>query len=247
MDSAAGRRLTSYALVLAGALAFGYTLGERLPGHNHAGAHTHPVIAAQLSPEPDGAYTLRGQDGRVIPAFEIVHEQPVHLFFVRPDLSELVHVHPQPSPTGEFAVVPPDGARWEAVAEATPRGAQTVVVGKTSFGPPEPSATGTVPGAQPPDEPADSVRSGADTVTVRIDRDLLRFDAPAPVEDYLGAPAHLVAFRSGDRAFAHLHPTRVDAHTLRFVPGELPAGRSRLFVQVTYHGEVLTFALWVTR
>jgi hypothetical protein len=66
-----------------------------------------------------------------------------------------------------------------------------------------------------------------------------RGGAPVKVDDYLGAKGHLVALRSGDLAFLHVHP---DAERLRFASTFPSAGRYRLFLQFKVDNRVHTAA-----
>lgn len=258
--SEASRRLAGFTLVLAGSFGFSYALGEKLPGHDHTN-HSHTVDAGayQLSADPDGKYTLRGIDGRALTDFTVTHQAYMHLVAVRPDLSEMAHLHPAPAADGAFIIDPPDGGPWQVWAEAVPAsGPQQgrTVVGSTTIGADRPMVAHPLP--QPvADEATDDVRLTVDTVdgqeTVSVSRQGMRFTVTAPrhTEAYLGAPAHLVAIRAGDLAsplaYNHLHPVTTGPDQFFFDAATLTDGTYQLFLQFTYAGRVLTVPMTMER
>ena len=68
---------------------------------------------------------------------------------------------------------------------------------------------------------------------------------PVAVQPYLGASGHLVALRTGDLAYLHVHPLKggADAGRIAFAATYLSAGRYRLFLQFRHEGRVHTAAL----
>ncbi|MEV6006488.1 hypothetical protein AB0M29_06745 [Streptomyces sp. NPDC051976] len=208
------------------------------------------------------AYRFRvtGPEGGPVTAFAVEQTERLHFYAVRSDLTGFQHVHPVMAADGTWtaglAALAPGG--WRVFATFTPadgpgKGEDFVL-----------SRTVTVPGAATaaPLPPAAStttvdgytltvrgeVRAGmAAPLTVAFSKD------GKPVTDlqpYLGTYAHLTAFRAGDLAFAHLHPTTAADGT----PGgpeltfhaELPAaGDWRLFVQFRTGGTLHTAALTV--
>ena len=60
------------------------------------------------------------------------------------------------------------------------------------------------------------------------------------LEPYLGMPAHLIAVRTGDLAYVHLHPG-MDMQGMFMFGTKLPQpGTYRLFLQFGLNGEVVT-------
>ena len=71
---------------------------------------------------------------------------------------------------------------------------------------------------------------------------------PVVPDPYLGARGHLAAFREGDLAFAHVHPSGEDGAATSY-DAELPGpGTYRLFLELSHEGTVRTasFTLEVT-
>lgn len=65
-------------------------------------------------------------------------------------------------------------------------------------------------------------------------------------DPYLGAAGHLVAIRSGDLAYLHVHPHTDDTTSVVTFTGEFPtAGTYRLFFDFSHNGEVRTAAFTV--
>ena len=67
---------------------------------------------------------------------------------------------------------------------------------------------------------------------------------PVTLQPYLGARGHLVALRSTDLAYLHVHPTEAGTSGggVRFATEFPTTGRYRLFVQFKHDGRVRTAA-----
>lgn len=139
-------RLVTFAVVLAGLFASAYSLGERLPGHEHSSGGTddhsgmdhsapvEPALAAGVDAgyrlvesldATDGAihrFHLEDSDGDHVVDFDLVHGALLHVVMVRPDLSRFFHVHPEIRGDGSFDVMLPDTGLWHVVFESTPSG-----------------------------------------------------------------------------------------------------------------------------
>ena len=263
-------RLAAFTLVLAGAFGTAYAVGEKWPGHAHTGSsdghdHAHDSNGALSTlrvptPEMDGytlvtdtglvqgadgagsvQFSITAPDGSRVVEYDEVHEASHHVMVVRPDLSELHHTHPSFAADGSFEVALPGPGRWHIVVEVVPAQTGTTVVMSTFVG------TDTVPTQVPLPPPDDEVEVATDAGTLVVRRDGLNVwvtdlagATPEGLEQYLGADAHLVAFRAGDLAYLHLHPMG-DVPGLFMFQGSLPpAGTYRLFLQFSYRGEVLT-------
>jgi hypothetical protein len=72
-----------------------------------------------------------------------------------------------------------------------------------------------------------------------------RAGAAVEPEPYLGARGHLVAFRTDDLAYLHVHPHDGDAGPVRFTATFATAGSYRLFLDLQVDGEVRTAAFTV--
>ncbi|SEO38603.1 hypothetical protein [Trujillonella endophytica] len=200
------------------------------------------------------AFRVLGPDGAPVTAFDVVHDEDLHLVAVRRDLSGYQHVHPEPSPDGTWSV-PLDlsPGSWRVVADTTPTalgealtlGADLSVPGE--FVPqelPPPAAVAEVDGYT-------VVLTGSLTAGVESELTLSVSRDGVPVTDlqpYLGAYGHLVVLRAADLGYLHVHPVEA-------VPGAAPepgphvvfattppaAGTHRLFLDFR-HGDVVRTA-----
>ena len=172
-------------------------------------------LAGAVLPAGDAtplAFRVVGPDGHPVTDFEVSHEQELHLIAVRRDLSGFQHVHPVLGADGTWttplSLAP---GSWRVFADFVPAadggnrilGADLAVAGDFS----------------PVPMPPGSRTSAVDGYTVTLDGELtagvetgLTFSVSRdgrPVTDlqpYLGAYGHLVALRSGDLAYLHVHP-----------------------------------------
>jgi hypothetical protein len=171
----------------------------------------------------------------------------LHLILVNRELTTFHHLHPTLDADGTWSIdVPPlDPGAYRAVADFQIAGGPRLALGTDL----------SVPGPYEPDArhgPAPETRvdgydvalategdGGTITATLTVRRD----GAAVELEPYLGARGHLVAMRSGDLAYAHVHPVEADddaAGTVTF-EAELPsAGRYALFLDFQHDGEVHT-------
>lgn len=194
------------------------------------------------------AFTVTGPDGRPVTAFDIEHEKRMHLVVVRRDGTAFQHVHPEMAADGTWTVplAAPAAGSYRAFADFTPTGGDPLTLGVDlsaagTFEPvtPVPTRTARVDGYTV--ELAGELTPGATSpVTLTVTRD------GTPVTDlqpYLGAYGHLVALRTGDLAYLHVHP--VDSGTagpqIRFGTEVPSAGTYRLFLDFR-HGDVVRTA-----
>ncbi|WP_306918700.1 MULTISPECIES: hypothetical protein [unclassified Arthrobacter] len=158
------------------------------------------------------SFTITGRDGKPVTAFDTEHEKDLHLIVVRSDGAHYRHVHPVMDEAGRWALP----WSWDAAgtyriyADVVPSGTggnltltRTVAVaGDFAPAASEVAATDGVDGFQLSLNGELSAGS-ASTLTVNVSRN------GQPVTDlqpYLGAYGHLVALRSGDLAYLHVHP-----------------------------------------
>lgn len=192
------------------------------------------VVVVEQPAESQGTLRLAVErDGGTVTAFDERHGARLHLIVVSPDLASYQHLHPLMGTDGVWSVP----FAWQAggvhrlVVDVAPSGAEPVALG-TDIVSPLPAQPSALPG------PADDVTTPEG---LRVTRDGGRFTV-APVdglEPYLGQPAHLVAFRSGNLAYRHLHASSPAPGTFDFTV-DLPAGTWRLFLQFSRLGEVIT-------
>jgi hypothetical protein len=230
-------------------------------GHDGHGSEettaTVPVAAVGTSATQDGyrlvldptegeiRFRVLDPDGEPVVDTEIVHEKPLHLIVVGRDLVGYAHVHPTVDADGTWSVERPDLApgSYRVVADLTPVDGPELVL----------AADLTVPGATTPVEvPEPATSATVDGITVTLDghaevgESELSFqgDGIEP-EPYLGARGHLVAFRTDDLAYSHVHPHDDASGPVTFTASFPTPGTYRLFLDLQVDGVVRTFPFTV--
>lgn len=198
-------------------------------------------------------FTVNGPDGRPVTRFATIHDKPLHLIVVRRDLRNYHHLHPRMDARGVWSVpleLPGPGT-YRIFTDFRPQGAAgqlTLGMDVTAPGdyrPKEPPAKQTVTvdgyqvtlnGALVPG------RSGRPTLSVSKDGEPV-----TDLEPYLGAYGHLVALRSGDLAYLHVHPDGApgDGRTgpgpdITFHAQAPGPGTYRLYLDFRHRGKVRT-------
>lgn len=174
------------------------------------------------------------QGGRPVTEFTEQHDALLHLLLVRRDLTGFQHLHPTMAADGTWTTAADlaEPGAWRVVADSRPADADAGV----NLG-----IDVLVPG----DAPVADLPAADDMITVdglMFMRDGLHVTVSPTdgLEPYLGQPAHLVAFRQGDLAYTHLHPTGDTLGDLTFADALPGAGTYRLFLQVKHDGAVVT-------
>ncbi|MGW7350095.1 hypothetical protein [Streptomyces sp. NPDC054784] len=219
--------------------------------------------------EAGRAATLRfrvlDRDGRPLTEYRRDHDKELHLVVASRDLGTYRHVHPTRAADGTWSTrltlpvagdhrvfadfVPAADPEADAGAEGVTLGTDLAVAGP--YAPrelPAPARTAEVDGYRVRLDGA--LRPGAAReLTLTVTRD------GRPVTDlepYLGAYGHLVALRSGDLAYLHVHPNGApgDGATepgpeVSFTATAPSAGAYRLFLDFKHRGEVRTAAFTV--
>jgi hypothetical protein len=260
MNRSAAARLAAFALVLSGAFATTYAIAARNPsssaangtaadGHRHQ--HNTAPAGAAVSSSMNGYRLVRSAagsadellfvvntpDGGTLTEFPENHGARLHLVAIRPDLSGFQHLHPSIDADGTIRV--PD----------TFSGVHQLVFDFQAgdSGPPLVLGTAVDDGAAVPEValPPASDEATVDGITVRRDdlaftHELSGGGAVTGLEPYLGQPAHLIAIRQGDLAYAHLHPSANQMGGMFMFDGSLQPGTYRLFLQFGRNGDVVT-------
>ena len=158
------------------------------------------------------SFRILGPDGQPVTAYDIAHDEDLHLIAVRRDLSGYQHVHPELTPDGTWSI-PLDltPGTWRLFADFDPAGEDAALV----LGADVAVAGDYTPCRCPSRRPSAEV----DGYTVALDGDLVPGQESKltlsvsrdgqPVTDlqpYLAAYGHLVALRDGDLAYLHVHP-----------------------------------------
>jgi hypothetical protein len=267
-------RLVSYSLVLVGLFGTAYAVGERLPGHQHSGSsgdvHQHSGGSTDMAgmggsgdlTDSDlarlglsstvGDYRLVVVDrtstavalridraGVPVVDFTEVHGALGHLLVVRRDLQGFQHLHPVLGADGVWTATldrPIEAGAWRAVLETEPSGGGVLVMGIDLLVGGE-----AAPVAVPPPSNVAIV----DGLTITREGLWFTVTPSDSLQPWYGQSAHLVAFREGDLAYAHLHPANDVAGDYRF-SGSLPGpGTYRLFLQFLADGQLVTAAFTV--
>jgi len=204
------------------------------------------------------SFTIEDADGDPVTEYDEEHEKELHLIAVRRDFSGFQHVHPERAENGTWSTtLDLTTGQWRLFADFKASGAEAITLGNDL----------AVSGDYEPAAPAADARTATvDGYTVTLDGDatpgaearltlsVTRDGAPVTdLEPYLGAYGHLVALRSGDLAYLHVHPegTPGDGKT---TPGpdvvffaEVPSpGRYHLYLDFKHEGVVRTAAFTVT-
>ncbi|MEV4972323.1 hypothetical protein [Streptomyces scopuliridis] len=225
----------------------GYTLDLRTPR----------VPAARTT---ELRFAIRDSAGRQVTAFQREHDKELHLILASQDLTTYRHLHPTRAADGTWSTPAnlPAAGGYRLFADFTPAakgaknltlGADLAVAGDYRPAPvPAPSNTATVDGYTV--TLTGPLRPGtAGELNLKVSK------AGRPVTDlqpYLGAYGHLVALRSGDLAYLHVHPNGApgDGETepgpdVSFTATAPSAGTYRLFLDFKHNGTVRTAAFTV--
>ncbi|MFB7195268.1 hypothetical protein ACFC1L_12925 [Streptomyces sp. NPDC056210] len=216
----------------------GYTLDLR----------TRHIAAAGERSELSFAIT-KDDTGRKVTAYRTEHGKQLHLIVASRDLTVYRHLHPARAADGTWRtpVELPKAGGYRVFADFTPRtekegltlGADLSVAGKY--------APGDLPAASRTADAGDGyeVRLGgglgagaASELTLSVARN------GKPVTDlqpYLGSYGHLVALRSGDLAYLHVHPNKGGpGPEVSFTATAPSNGTYRLFLDFKHDGTVRT-------
>ena len=203
------------------------------------------------------SFVIAGNDGQPLRSYDVRHDKLLHLIVVRRDFSGYQHVHPSLSGgvwSTSLALTP---GTWRLFADFKPRGHDALTLG----------ADVMVPGSfQPTPETIERRSTVVDGYRVSLGGSLIAGKDSAltlsvstdggPVTDldpYLGSYGHLVALRSGDLAYLHVHPNgepgdgRTPAGPDVVFQAEIPtAGTYHLYFDFKHHGVVRTASFVVT-
>lgn len=212
------------------------------------GYRIEPLTTALSTTAPQPfRFRITGPDGRPVTAYTTAHEKDLHLIVVRRDLAGFRHVHPEPGPDGVWSVPLAVSApgQYRVFADFVPAGRSAGL----TLGVDVPAPGGYQPVALPPPAPTATVDGYTVTLggalaagtTSELSVAVSRNGKPVTdLQQYLGAPGHLVVLREGDLAYLHVHPRGADGSPVVF-DAEVPsAGRYRLFFEFAHGGTVRT-------
>ncbi|MFE7275202.1 hypothetical protein [Streptomyces sp. NPDC057623] len=242
----------------------------------HGGHETEPAGGLQIS---EGGYTLdlrtrrvpagersdlsfviRDGDGSAVTAYRREHEKELHLIVASRDLATYRHLHPARAADGTWSIPVelPRAGGYRVFADFTPakKGAENLTLGADlaasgAYEPQRLPAPDTTAGIHGYDVRLDgALRPGKESeLKLKVSRD----GRPVTnLQPYLGAYGHLVALRSGDLAYLHVHPNGEpgDGATrpgpqISFTATAPSSGTYRLFLDFKHEGEVHTAAFTV--
>ncbi|WP_244930221.1 hypothetical protein [Nocardioides sp. W7] len=218
-----------------------------------AGGYTLHLVEDRLAPGRQRlAFHVMGPDGAPVTSYDVQHEKELHLIAVRRDLTGFQHVHPDRAVDGTWSVdLDLTPGVWRVLADTAPTGGEPVVLG----------ADLTVPGDFDPEPLGEQtlsssvdgydvtlgglLQAGVETeLALTVQR---RGEPVTDLEPYLGANGHLVALRSGDLGYLHVHPDEGDGTgpAIRFHTSFPSAGTYRLFLDFQHEGVVRTASFTV--
>ncbi|WP_432188821.1 hypothetical protein [Streptomyces sp. Tue6028] len=201
---------------------------------------------------------VRDGTGRNVTAYQREHGKELHLILASRDLTVYRHLHPTRAADGTWStpVELPEAGGYRVFADFRPEGGEALTLGADL------AASGTY---EPAELPRRSGTAEVDGYEVTLDGTLVPGRAGEltlrvakdgkPVRDlqpYLGSYGHLVALRSGDLAYLHVHPNGGpgDGRTrpgpeVSFTATAPSAGTYRLFLDFRHDGKVRTAAFTV--
>ncbi|MFB6874430.1 hypothetical protein [Streptomyces sp. NPDC056323] len=199
-------------------------------------------------------FAVKDDSGRKVTAYQREHGKELHFILASTDLTQYRHLHPVRAADGTWStpVDLPEAGGYRVFADFTPAagGAENLTLG----------ADLAVSGAyRPAALPAQGATAEVDGYRVALGGDLragrsgeLKLTVSRngrPVTDlqpYLGAYGHLVALRSGDLAYLHVHPNEGGpGPVVSFTATAPSAGAYRLFLDFKHEGKVRTAAFTV--
>ena len=204
------------------------------------------------------AFRIVRADGSPVTGFDVAHDKRMHLILVRSDTADFQHLHPVMDADGTWRtpVTLAGAGTYRAFADFAPTGATPTTLGVDLFAPgdfapiaPEPNRTATAPGGYEVTLDGDLTPGRSGEVALTVTRN---GEPVTDLQPYLGAYGHLVALRSGDLGYLHVHPQGSPGDG-RTAPGpqvtfgtEVPSsGIYRLFLDFRHDGEVRTAAFTV--
>ena len=230
---------------------------EEIPGGLMVSQAGYTLRLADPSVDPGRSvpvsFSILGPDGPVT-KYDVEHEKQLHLIAVRRDFTGFQHVHPVLAADGTWSTrLDLTAGEWRVYADFKPTGADPLTLGMDlavagDYQPAPPKAesrTATVEGYRV--TLAGDLAAGTDSrLTLSVSRD---GEPVTDLQPYLGAYGHLVALRSGDLAYLHVHPdgapgdgTTEPGPDVTFFAAVPSAGTYHLYLDFQHRGVVHTAA-----
>lgn len=195
-------------------------------------------------------FHVTGPDGAPVTRFVIERDKPLHLIVVRDDLTGYQHIHPTMAPDGTWSVplTLAQPGRYRAYADFTAQnaaGAQVSAVLGVDLTVAGPLTAAPLPGAARSDTVGgDTVSYQGSPVVGTVEPLLFEVSAGGVAvtpEPYLGAYGHLVAIRTGDLGYLHIHPEpTLSDGAVKFWLAAPGAGTYRMYFDFQVSGVVHT-------
>lgn len=208
------------------------------------------MVLDQAAAPGELAFTVTGPDGKPVPGYVVTPERPVRVLVVRADGTGYQHLDARFGADAVWRAPLVLGAPgvYRALADLTPVGGPRLVLGTDLFVPGTGTAAATPPsrvwqaGGYQVRLDGDLVPGTASQVFATVTKDGA---AVTDLEPYQGAFGHLVALRSPDLAYLHVHPSAPAAGDragpgVAFVADVPTAGTYRLFFDFAHAGAVRT-------
>jgi hypothetical protein len=178
-----------------------------------------------------------------------LHERDLHLIVVNRELTTFRHVHPTLNADGTWSVDLPalDPGSYRAIADFQIADGPRLALGtdlsvEGTYRPTELAAPAPMTVVDGYQVTLDTEPGAGGQITARLTV-RRQGEIVTDLEPYLGAHGHLVAMRSGDLAYAHVHPIESDDEVdgiVRFDATLRSAGRYGLFFDFKHDGTVHT-------
>ncbi|MDG4858472.1 hypothetical protein P8605_09960 [Streptomyces sp. T-3] len=200
------------------------------------------------------SFAIEDDAGRKVTAYEREHEKELHLIVASRDLGVFRHLHPTRAADGTWStpVELPRAGGYRVFADFKAKGAKEGLTLGSDLAVSGNYAPRPLPAVKAVDEVDGYEVKLAGKLTPGKAGELRLSVAKGgkPVTDlqpYLGAYGHLVALRSGDLAYLHVHPNEGGpGPEVSFTATAPSKGAYRLFLDFKHGGEVRTAAFTVT-
>ncbi|MGI5193533.1 hypothetical protein ACQEVY_07810 [Streptomyces sp. CA-288835] len=202
---------------------------------------------------------VKDSTGRNVTAYQREHEKELHLIVASRDLTVYRHLHPARAADGTWSIPVelPKAGGYRVFADFKPKGAAEGLTLGSDLAVSGPYKPAELPKAAPTATVDDykvtlngKLRPGASS---ELQLNVTKAGKPVRnLQPYLGAYGHLVALRSGDLAYLHVHPNGEpgDGKTqpgpqVSFTATAPSQGAYRLFLDFKHEGKVRTAAFTV--
>ncbi|MFC7306376.1 hypothetical protein ACFQVC_19390 [Streptomyces monticola] len=194
------------------------------------------------------SFTVEDGIGRKVTAYDREHGKDLHLIIASRDLDTFRHLHPSRAADGTWStpVELPKAGGYRVFADFTPKGGEGLTLGADlavsgQYDPeklPGSTTTAKVEGGYEVTLDGGLTPGKAGELKLRVSKN---GKPVTDLEPYLEAYGHLVALRSGDLAYLHVHPNEGGpGPEVSFTATAPSKGAYRLFLDFKHDGKVRT-------